>query len=615
MKEKKGILKRIRKKIINGIYKFKDFYKWYKVYDYKKYFELKNFFRNIILFLFIFIIVIIAIFYFIYAINNFQITNIFNSNLSFDYNPMDLLSIQISNTLIIISVISLLSSLSEKYLLGEKHINVIFPNKSLFSLIKIFVILLILLFINIVLVLKNEDKTMILLDFLCHFTFIIYICLKMLFFYTHKNYFRTSLMCKYLSDQRKHVRKAVPLNSHSCRSIIDLKNQTIVLIEKNDNNYNYNIHTIIELIDFTLFNDKKILQEYYAEMITRSDLITSLNEIIEELIMVDKHYEAINILVKLYSMFSYYEFVPVYDYYLLANVEKLIDKIKYIDKESLLKEYINSIWKIVSLKIYFIFLFKYKIDFSYCRLYEYNLIDMLFNRNSELEKIYICIIENKYLTKKEKYRILEDLYDNIRMMEHKEHFPDRNIKNFLNRENFNKEKIFIPYIIKGEPIIIMFLKMIENNDIKAIKIFRTMNLSKEFMNYIIMSVTLAIITIISKNNKREYVDDLEIKMEATNKLYKDTNFHRITLDCKELENMYKLFLENYRSKDKREYFLRPRLESTEYAINNYFYYLYNDIGKEEEFYKIKNAKGFIPDENLQKAIKNLGVSNKIFELL
>ena len=145
------------------------------------------------------------------------------------------------------------------------------------------------------------------------------------------------------------------------------------------------------------------------------------------------------------------------------------------------------------------------------------------------------------------------------MMEHKEHFPDRNIKNFLKRENINKEKIFIPYIIKGEPIIIMFLKMIENNDIRAIKIFRTMNLSKEFMNYIIMSVTLAIITIISKNNKREYVDDLEIKMEATNKLYKDTNFHRITLDCKELENMYKLFLENYRSKDKREYFLRPRL--------------------------------------------------------
>ena len=407
MKEKKGILKRIRKKIINGIYKFKDFYKWYKVYDYKKYFELKNFFRNIILFLFIFIIVIIAIFYFIYAINNFQITNIFNSNLSFDYNPMDLLSIQISNTLIIISIISLLSGLSEKYLLGEKHINVIFPNKSLFSLIKIFVILLILLFINIVLALKNEDKIMILLDFFCHFTFIIYICLKMLFFYTHKNYFRTNLMCKYLSDQKKHVRKAVPLNSHSCRSIIDLKNQTIVLIEKNDNNYNYNIHTIIELIDFTLFNDKKILQEYYTEMITRSDLITSLNEIIEKLIMVDKHYEAINILVKLYSMFSYYEFVPVYDYYLLANVEKLIDKIKYIDKESLLKEYINSIWKIVSLKIYFIFLFKYKIDFSYCRLYEYNLINMLFNRNSELEKIYICIIENKYLTKKEKYRILE----------------------------------------------------------------------------------------------------------------------------------------------------------------------------------------------------------------
>ena len=87
--------------------------------------------------------------------------------------------------------------------------------------------------------------------------------------------------------------------------------------------------------------------------------------------------------------------------------------------------------------------------------------------------------------------------------------------------------------------------MIENNDIRAVKMFRTMNLSPEFMHYIIMSVTLSVITIISKDNNREYVDDLNINTDKINKLFKETKFHRITLDIDELKNLYELFKENY----------------------------------------------------------------------
>ena len=143
---------------------------------------------------------------------------------------------------------------------------------------------------------------------------------------------------------------------------------------------------------------------------------------------------------------------------------------------------------------------------------------------------------------------------------------------------------------------LLYMKMIENNDIRAIKMFRTMNLSREFMHYIIMSTTLSIITIISKDNYREYVDDLNINIDRINYLFKETRFHRITLDTDELKELYILFHENYFYKENRAYWLRPRLTTTEDALKNYFYFLYKDIDKLEEFYKLKDCEKFIPDE-------------------
>lgn len=610
MEKKDNIFKRFKKFISSKRRKIKRYLKWYKVYDNKKYFIVKQKIINILMIISILIATIASIFFFFYALNDYTIDNLINFNKKLGIESKDLLIAQISNTLIIISVISLLSGLSKSYILGEKHINVIFPNNSLFSLLKIFIILTLLLFINLVECLKSGNEMIVLINFLISLILILYMCIKMIWFYTHKNWFGNNLLCMYLEKQRKHIKKAVPLDSHECKEIVELKNQTIVLIQKNDNDYNYNINNMITLIDLTLFNDKKILQEYYTEMITRSDLITSLNEIISALISHDKYIEAANILLKLYAMFAYYKFVPVEDYYRNKNIMDLIDKIKYIKTESEEKEYVNTIWEILKLYIYFIYLYKGGIDLSYCRLSKLNLLNM-FNFSRYLEDVYTCIIENKNLTKNEKYRVLERLYDDIRMMEHKEEFPDIDISDFFQREYVHKEKIFIPYIIKGEPIIIMFLKMIENDDIRAIKMFRTMNLSREFMHYIIMSTTLSIITIISKDNYRKYVDDLNINIDKMNYIFKETRFHRITLDTDELKNLYDLFNENYFYKEKRPYSLRPRLTTTENALKNYFYFLYKDIDRLEDFYKLEKCQEFVPDERLQNSIKMLGIMNKI----
>ena len=612
MEKEDNVFKRFKKFIVSKKSKLKRFMKWYKIYDNKKHFIIKQNVLNILLILAVFSITMVSLFLFFYALNDFKIDNIFKFDAKLGIESKDLLIAQISNTLIIISVISLLSGLSKSFILGERHINVIFPNNSLFSLLKIFIILTVLLFINLVECLKNGNEILILINFLISLMIILYICIIMIWFYTHKNWFGNNLLCRYLEQQRKHIKKAVPLDSHKCKEIVRLKNRTIFLIEKNDNDYNYNIENIITMIDLTLFNDRKNLQEYYTEMISRSDLITCLNEIIESLILHDKYMEAVNILLVMYKKFAYYRFVPVEDPYRNQNIINLIDKIKYIKSESQEKEYVNKIWEIIKLYMYFIYLYKEGIDLNYCRLSKLNLLNM-FNFSRYLEDIYTCIIENRNLTKNEKYRVLGELYDDIRMMELKEEFPEIDITDFLQREMYihKQGKIFIPYIIKGEPIIIMFLKMIENNDIRSIKMFRTMNLSRKFMHYIIMSTTLSIITIISKDNYREYVDDLNINIDRINYLFKETKFHRITLDTDELKDSYNLFSENYFYKEHRAYVLRPRLTTTEKALKNYFYFLYNDINKLEEFYKLKDCTEFVPDEKLQNSIKMLGVANKI----
>ena len=64
-----------------------------------------------------------------------------------------------------------------------------------------------------------------------------------------------------------------------------------------------------------------------------------------------------------------------------------------------------------------------------------------------------------------------------------------------------------------------------------------------------------------------------------------------------------MFNENYFIRRKETYSLRPRLETTENALKNYFYFLYKDIDKVEEFYKLENCRNFIPDEKLQESIK------------
>lgn len=132
MEDSDSKLKRIKRLFLNKYYKIKEYLKWHKIYDNKKYFVVKQKILNFLMILFMFSIGILSIFVFLYAINDYKIENILDLNKKFSIDSKDIIVAQISNTLIIISVISLLSGLSESYILGKKHINVIFPNNSFY---------------------------------------------------------------------------------------------------------------------------------------------------------------------------------------------------------------------------------------------------------------------------------------------------------------------------------------------------------------------------------------------------------------------------------------------------------------------------------------------------
>ena len=113
MEDSNSKLKRIKRFFLNKNYKVKEYLKWYKIYDNKRHFLVKQKIMNLLMIIFILSIGILSIFIFFYAINDYKIENIIELNKKFNIESKDILLAQISNTLIIISVISLLSGLSE----------------------------------------------------------------------------------------------------------------------------------------------------------------------------------------------------------------------------------------------------------------------------------------------------------------------------------------------------------------------------------------------------------------------------------------------------------------------------------------------------------------------
>ncbi len=541
-----------------------------------------------------------------------------NSQWKFNFSNIDITShcyeflwAQISASLIVSTIVSLLSVFSSSYVYGKKQINVIFNKSSIFSLGKLFVYLIILIFISLIICLKQSDYPILLFSFIITIIIICFMLFKIILFYTHPFFYNNCVKCDYLKRERKHIKKARPLEPHSDEEIQTLKEITMSLIQINDNNYNRNISAIMNMIETSLLSNSKAIQEYYTECITRTDFITSILEIVAHLIRYAKYLEASSLMYQLYSRLKFYRIILVQDYLAHQNIISLIDYGKYISNEEEASTHFQNLWHIINFEIYFVYLYNCEIDLSYCRLGK---LDMIYywTYNDFLQRLYLSIKDNLYLTEKAKKHLYEEMYNNIRMMEHKENFPDPDIRHLLKGEHINNNKIQIPLLVKGEPIVLMILKFFEEKDTENIKLFRTMNVSKELMQYIISLITMALIEFLYKKCVREYVNDLDMTKEEIINIYISTNFHRVMLDSNGLVELYKLFVKEYidDNNEKRIYMLLPRLTLSINTINNYFYYLFKRIDSEETFNELLNNKEFIPDNSILDILEELKLSNK-----
>lgn len=593
-------------------YKFKKKYNYFKAKNFTNIFFIKKWVSYLIILTFL--VMFVLIFFGsigVFKFENNQL-NFYLTEINLKENHYEFLWSQISSTLIVSTVVGFLGIFSTSYIYGKKQINIIFNSRGIFSLSSMFISLIVLIFISLSNCINNRNSFIILLCFIISLFLIFYMLFKVLIFYAFPRYYENNLKYEYLIREKIHIKKAMPLFPYRDREIENFKYRTMELIQINDNEYNKNIHVFMDLLNLSLLRNKKSIQEYYTEMINRTDFITSILEIVQHLIIYDKVLEADNIINDLFYDFKYYRIVPVQDHLSNDIIKSLILKGKEINNELLAKKHFHLLWSIVNNYIHLLYLYYCEIDFSYCRLgkpgKDGNNNIFYLTHNNYLQNIYQSICENMYLTSKEKERLFNDLYTNIRMMEMKEEFPDYDVRYIKEYMPINKNRISIPLIIKGEPIVLMFLKMFEEYDVKNLKLFTTMNVSSELRSYIITLTSLSLIEFISKNCVRVYANDLYITEEQIIKIYKDTSFFRYLDDSSDL---YKLLINDYTEDNKRRnryYILLPRLKLSLDVINNYYYYRHVVICNEiKQFIKITNLKSFLPDEKIIKIFKKLGI--------
>lgn len=612
-----------RKKILNiknslcGKYRWKrrEFLVKYNYYK-KKNFMIISFFKKILFNLSIIIIFVLVLLLFFYSIDilkfeNRQIKNCF-TDIDIKEKHYEFLWSQISSTLIVSTIIGFLGIFSTSYIYGKKQINVIFSEKGIFSLSKMFIYLMILIFVTLSVCINKGNSLIILLSFIVSLLLICYMLFKILIFYSFPTYYKNNIKYEYLSRERKHIKKAVPLRAYEDNEIENFKYRTMELIQINDNEYNKNIKVFMELIDISLLTNSKKVQEYYTEMIHRTDFISSILEIVEHFINYNKILEAANILNELFCKLKYYRIVLVQEYLSNNIIRLLILKGKDIDTELLAEKYFDILWRIINKYTYLLYLYYCELDFSYCRLGKkdkYGNSDIYYiTNNNYLEDMYLSIRENTHLTIIEKERLFEDIYNKTRMMELEEKHPNCDVRSANRYMLINKNTISIPLVIKGEPIVLMLLKMFEEHDIQNIILFSSINVSKELRAYIVTLTSLALIEFISKDCVREYVNDLIIKEEDIIDIYTKSKF-KSYIECS--NDLYKIFKENYiedYQRVGRYYMLMPRLTLSMETINNFYYYIYVEkIKKESDFYKITELTEFIPDEKILNIFRKLEI--------
>lgn len=498
MKEKKE-KKIIKQYFINAKHRLKTRIRWRRTYNDLKYFRLKNKTKFFIYESFTLIFYGVIMLLFIWSVKRNP-----NSINNFSAIP-DLVFQQIAMTLLVLSVVAILSNLDNKYILGEKAIEVLFSKKSLLSIKMSFNYLILAMILNIYLLLTGRNNILMLSLFLFSVWIIVCITFKFSNLYINPNRLFSYLKVIYLNENKKHLRNARPFETNKSMKLEKFKNITLQYIENGNPEYIENIDVYVELLKISLFENKHLIQEYYTEHIFYSDLIAHLSEFSDKLLSINRYNESIEVYKKLYRILNYYEVVLVSDDLTNNRINEYIEVLSLLRNKCEIETFFSNLFPLI--RIYLRQLYIYKtVDLSYCRLEKLNMI-FYFAHHSIFEDFYIAIISNKNLTDLEKEDIMIDLYDKIRMLKvncEGDYSPTH--ISFMKKSKFNLKKVEYPHYLYAEPITLMLLKVIELEDWNRLRLFLNMNLDSTIMSYIKMACLSSVLEAFNRGKPVTRID-------------------------------------------------------------------------------------------------------------
>lgn len=412
----------------------------------------------------------------------------------------ELVIAQVGSTFLTTAIISLISSIDDKRIFGEKITNLLFGKKLLKFHLPVFA-LYISLIINVVLIIVGQNANLILALTLFSFLDLIYIVTNVGSIFLSTKKYKDILFVKYYKECEKNIiNNTIPRNYNS-RLLVNLKEETIKSIANSDVSYVKNINMYKVLIDRLLFNMPKDLQKYHLDMTYAPSIINDFIEIIEHFIYFNDTTRAIQYYYWLLSRFNYHNVYICYGK--INSIPKMLfNKINDFKNEYELMSYLDYLSPVIT-EIEMQEHFALKNDFSYINkpyltVYHY--------KCSYFGLIYENIKNNKYLSDKEKINALTNIYEIFRLSAHNGCNMVRDITSFSYTLKIPDKREMNPSIV-GQATAFLLMKTLLYKDERSFRLFLGMNIEASEMRFAIHTVILSLINIENmKENENIYSD-------------------------------------------------------------------------------------------------------------
>ena len=489
-------------------------------------------------------------------------------------------------------------------------LDIAFPSR-LISFKTIMIVLFGLLLTNIYLMLSNYPFVYTVFVLLISVYLAIYVLYRFATVFLNRNSFKKELFYKYYKSNLSHLKKSKPIEPHISEPLRKLKVITLKHISNKDYpELNEYMLLYFNLLKVTLFNNQKQVQEYYTEYVNFQDIIGHINEFSLKMLHENNALYGLSIYNNLLKHINYYKIVCIHEisYTSTSFIEAFTD----LSDKLQIKRYLNALLYMSNLLIHQTYLFSI-VDLSYCRLARPKNMIHYFAERDMYEKIYDSIVKSDKITKENKSELIESMRYSV--LDFTSDMMSQDVDDFRKKERFHKDKRVYNLDIKGEPISLLFIRFIENNDIESLGNYHyawnNTDTDDKSIKFAGVLTLLSVINNISNEGNREYFLDINIEPEKAKTLIKKCDLLNININGQMLNAFYDFIINHYISdldtgkKEKGAYGFHPKFRYKQEVVDTLFSYLYWKNNKDKTMQTIATEKNLKISNEIEKIITSM----------